>query len=128
MTSTKPTPERRSSLFPPRANAGSPNAPMVLAANVPINLIKHNRQRDQETEPAEERIDHLNQQRHSLAQAIDVVNTWKQRDSMKNTSHTDQSTIQTKSRSAIQNSQLLPSQSLDREENKSMTNYFYKRP
>lgn len=122
MTSPKPTSERRSSLFPPRTNVGSPNAAMVLAANVPINLIKHNRQRDQQTEPAEVRIDHLNQQRHSLAQAIDVINTWKQRDSMKNSSNTDQSTTRTQSRSATQNS------SLDAEKNKSTINYFYKRP
>lgn len=125
MTSTKGTSDRRASLFPPRMNTGSPNDPMVLAANVPINLIKHNRQRDQQTEPVEERTDHLNQQRHSLAQAIDVINIWKQRDSINNP------LTKTDSSNGTQHTQLLNCQStnpsLDRQENKSVTNYFYKR-
>lgn len=132
MTSAKGTSERRASLFPPRMNTGSPNDPMVLAASVPISLIKHNRQRDQETEPTEERIGHINQQRHSLAQAIDVINTWKQRDSINTPNYTNQSISKTESSNATQHSQLLNCQStnppLDRHENKSMTNYFYKRP
>lgn len=127
MTSTKSTSGRRASLLPPRFNGGSPNEPMVLASNVSISIIKHNRQRDQETEAPEKRNDQLNQQRHSLAQAIDVVNSWKQRDSINDSTNiqnnTDQQKPKNKSPSDIQNASPMKSQST-----RSVTNYFYKRP
>jgi len=100
---------------------------MVLASNVSISIIKHNRQRDQETEAPEKRNDQLNQQRHSLAQAIDVVNSWKQRDSINDSTNiqnnTDQQKPKDKSPSDIQNASPMKSQST-----RSVTNYFYKRP
>ncbi len=119
----KSTSERRSSLLPPRINGASPNAPMVLASNVPITVTKHNRQRDQQTESKKERNDQLNQQRHSLAQAIDVINSWKQKDSSNNT---DQYKRNNESQNDVKNSELIKSQSVNLPLNTSMTNYFYK--
>ncbi len=130
MKSIKSTSERRSSLLPPRINGASPNAPMVLASNVPITVTKHNRQRDQQTESHKERNDQLNQQRHSLAQAIDVINSWKQKDSTNPSNNTDQYKRNNESQNDVKNSELIKSQSvnlpLDRTKNTSMTNYFYK--
>ena len=94
---------RRSSLLPPTSNGDLPNEPMVLASNTLISIKKHNRQRDQQTEAPEKLNDQINQQRHSLAQALDAINTWKKIDQPK----TAQNTTPNKS--------------------KSVTNYFYKR-
>jgi hypothetical protein len=121
MTSTS---GRRSSLLPPATNGDLPNEPMVSASNTLISIIKHNRQRDQQTEAPEKRNDQINQQRHSLAQALDAINTWKKRNSIKDS--TDISDPKN-----AHNTTPIKSQSinppLDRNKSKSVTNYFYKR-
>ncbi len=126
----KSTSGRRSSLFPPPINGYLPNEPMVSASNTPISIITHNRQRDQQTEAPEERKDQINQQRHSLAQALDVINSWKQRDSIKDSTNvqnnTDHQKTNTNCPSPMKSQSINPP--LDRNKSRSVTNYFYKRP
>ena len=107
---------------------------MVLASDTPIGTLTHNRQRDQQTEAPEERKDQINQQRHSLAQALEAVNTWNRRDSVKDSTTRLNKTAHPPSNAPrsndVQNAGSSKSQSihppLDNNKSKSVTNYFYK--
>ncbi|UJR23486.1 hypothetical protein I4U23_026485 [Adineta vaga] len=64
---------RRISLPLPHERNDPPNAAMIDRSQVRISLIEHQRQRDQETATVQEREKQLNQQRHSLIAATEIV-------------------------------------------------------
>ncbi len=70
MSSAKSTSNPRDSLRPPRGNTGSPNAAMVKASDVRINVINHIQQSDEKIAPKKE------QQRLSLDNAFRQINMW----------------------------------------------------